>query len=313
MRCPYCGAEVTIRGIQWECGFCGDFGVLSKQQFLALHKANEEPDEITITFSLTFDLDLSETWNEMKNTLQKAIDEPSAPFVSKLGAVVIYEICHALADPQRRLPDEKKEKLESFLKYTPDLGPVPSVSTLLTASSLPISQQEVSPYQTIGKLTESVCGTFWANLIEYLPAENDLVLIDDLFLFLGQIYLYFASDECDSLDYDRKNELRDAFEHHWYCHRYFFPDIDAAMGRLLSGDDSQLDDDCRDVLVTMFPEYFQQFSLDDMIDLEWSTLISDLLDYDRRLGLAMWQALLDSSLPGFLEEQSSAQYILAQL
>lgn len=314
MLCPYCGAEVTIRGIQWECGFCGDFGVLSKQQFLALHKANEEPDEITITFSFSFEVDLPKTWDRLKHTLQQALDKPDAAFVSKLGAVVIYEIYHALADPNRRLPEEKKKKLEFFLNCTPDLGSVPSPDTLLTASCLPISQQEMAPYQAIGQLSDSVCGSFWAELIQHLPSETDLELIRDVFLSLGQIYQYFASDdECDGQDYDRKHELQEAFELHWYHNRYFFPDIDAAMGRLLAGDDSQLDDDCRDVLATMFPEYFQNFTVDDMVDLEWVTLISDLLDYDRPLGLAMWQALLDSSEPGFLENQPCADYILEQL
>lgn len=314
MRCPYCGADVMIRGIQWECGFCGDFGVLSKQQFLALQKAKQKSDEITLTFSLSFEIDLPETWDKLKNTLQKALDEQASSLIPKLSAVVIYEICHALTDPNRILPEEKKKELDSFLKYTPDLGSVPSLDTLLTASSLSISQQEVAPYQAIGQLSESICGSFWTELIQHLPSETDLELIDSLFMCLGQIYQHFASDDdCDGKDYERKNELKDAFELHWYHNRYFFPNVDAAMGRLLAGDDSQLDDDCRDVLVTMFPEHFQDFTVDDMMYFEWSTLISDLLDYDRPLGLAMWQALLDSSLPGFLEEQPCADYILDKL
>ena len=28
-RCPNCGAEARVRGDQWECGFCGDFGRLT--------------------------------------------------------------------------------------------------------------------------------------------------------------------------------------------------------------------------------------------------------------------------------------------
>ena len=31
MRCPNCGAEVMIRGTQWECGYCGDCGRLAPQ------------------------------------------------------------------------------------------------------------------------------------------------------------------------------------------------------------------------------------------------------------------------------------------
>lgn len=31
MLCPNCGAEVIIRGTQWECGYCGDCGRLIVQ------------------------------------------------------------------------------------------------------------------------------------------------------------------------------------------------------------------------------------------------------------------------------------------
>ena len=27
MRCPSCGAQATVRGNSWECGWCGDCGV----------------------------------------------------------------------------------------------------------------------------------------------------------------------------------------------------------------------------------------------------------------------------------------------
>ena len=27
MRCPSCGAQATVRGNSWECGWCGDSGV----------------------------------------------------------------------------------------------------------------------------------------------------------------------------------------------------------------------------------------------------------------------------------------------
>lgn len=26
IRCPNCGAEATVHGDQWECGWCGDYG-----------------------------------------------------------------------------------------------------------------------------------------------------------------------------------------------------------------------------------------------------------------------------------------------
>lgn len=29
MTCPWCGSPVIIRGSQWECGYCGDHGLLA--------------------------------------------------------------------------------------------------------------------------------------------------------------------------------------------------------------------------------------------------------------------------------------------
>ena len=31
MRCPTCGAEARVRGDQWECTWCGDFGRINKK------------------------------------------------------------------------------------------------------------------------------------------------------------------------------------------------------------------------------------------------------------------------------------------
>ena len=28
IRCPNCGSPATVKGSQWECGYCGDFGNL---------------------------------------------------------------------------------------------------------------------------------------------------------------------------------------------------------------------------------------------------------------------------------------------
>ena len=28
IRCPNCGSPATVKGDQWECGWCGDYGTL---------------------------------------------------------------------------------------------------------------------------------------------------------------------------------------------------------------------------------------------------------------------------------------------
>ena len=31
IRCPTCGADATVHGNTWECGWCGDFGRYSRK------------------------------------------------------------------------------------------------------------------------------------------------------------------------------------------------------------------------------------------------------------------------------------------
>lgn len=63
MRCPTCGDPVEIRGDRWECGWCTDFGLLSRS-------VSAPPKEIT--FNLTF----SAPWDE------DDAEEPAPPRIS---------------------------------------------------------------------------------------------------------------------------------------------------------------------------------------------------------------------------------------
>ncbi len=67
--------------------------------------------------------------------------------------------------------------------------------------------------------------------------------------------------------------------------------MNAAIARLRTGDISRLDDDFRDVLVHKFLDYFHNFSSEDLMYFECFTLISEVLDSDYSMGLAMWNAL----------------------
>ncbi len=88
------------------------------------------------------------------------------------------------------------------------------------------------------------------------------------------------------------------------------PDVNAAIARLRTGDISRLDDDFRDVLVHKFPDYFHNFGSEDLMYFECFTLISEVLDSDYSMGLAMWNALQAVTPTGWLEEQDDAQQIL---
>ena len=50
IRCPHCGSPVKVRGNQWECGWCGDFGVLSS---LYPSERAKLDDTIRVTVTVT--------------------------------------------------------------------------------------------------------------------------------------------------------------------------------------------------------------------------------------------------------------------
>ncbi len=51
VRCPGCGAPVIIHGNQWECGFCGNFGLLSSLS--PSERAKLKNSQQSITFTIT--------------------------------------------------------------------------------------------------------------------------------------------------------------------------------------------------------------------------------------------------------------------
>ena len=44
IRCPNCGSPATVTGIQWQCGWCGNYGSLKRN-----------PAKITLRLKVTFD------------------------------------------------------------------------------------------------------------------------------------------------------------------------------------------------------------------------------------------------------------------
>ena len=53
IRCPHCGSPVMVRGSRWECGYCGDFGLLSSLRPAEREKI--EPGCVQISITITED------------------------------------------------------------------------------------------------------------------------------------------------------------------------------------------------------------------------------------------------------------------
>ncbi len=92
IRCPHCGSPARVYANRWECGYCGDFGILSTRQ------AAPEPrktQSVTLTLKFVSKLDFEETWNDMKNVIFQYAED----LLPQLGELLIYEISHPLVTP----------------------------------------------------------------------------------------------------------------------------------------------------------------------------------------------------------------------
>ncbi len=282
MRCPWCGSPVMIRGNRWECGCCGDFGDLPPEQ--------REEQALTLKLSVSRELDFPRTWQELKRVLPRNAEE----LVPQLGSVLIYEISHAMEMPGHTEDREKFEALDRLLQETPQLNGLPDGWKIYDASRW---GEVLCGAQ--GKLTEEFCGTFWKELIEKFPSGDCPEEIDGMMRNLGDVYEYFVSDQWEGEGADRCRELRSAFEYHWYRHQCVSPDLGAVMARLQRDDTSRLDDDCRDILVFSFPDYFSGWSLEKLRDVQWDRLLEDVLEEDPDLARDMWETLLFAAGPDF--------------
>lgn len=306
MRCPWCGSPVIIRKNRWECGYCGDSGFLSSSQ--RQKSESEQPCEITLTFSLSLvqKIDFQVTWEKMKDILQTVTLHHCEELFPLLPSVFLYEISYAMSIPGHTTNAEKFHKLEAFLQNEPDFQDMPTIRDIIYAS-----ENSTVLYEIQGKLTEDFCGSFWRALIKQVTDEGMLDTVNDLLRKLAYLYSYFVSDEPDGHDYDRRTGLRDAFETHWYWNRYFHPDAIAAAVRLSSDDTRQIDDDCRDILVSAFPDYFRKYSLDEIIDVVWDYMLENLREEDPELAASMWKTLLDTAGSDFSMNPKVGEYLLS--
>lgn len=74
MRCPNCGSPVSIFGVRWECGWCGDSGVIKQVQ---TDESESDDDGVTVATSATENDDKSEP--EEESTPEEQAEPPIDP------------------------------------------------------------------------------------------------------------------------------------------------------------------------------------------------------------------------------------------
>ena len=306
MRCPWCGSPVMIRGSSWECGWCGDFGSLQRTPA----KKSPNTAQITLTLSFVYNVDLPETWNDLKKALGQLA--PKNILLSQLlGKVLLHNISTGI---QRAgaLPDEKKaEELRSFLHNTNDLNLGESADEIMRDAKRGVLFREEAA------LSETNCGTFWTELLSTRPVEDYYNHVDpdglfELFSELSSAYAYFGGKKDEEMGeaQDYQNALEEAYHTHWQNKVLLHPDIERAKRLLAQGKFPDYEDICREILLVEYPEEVPHETAEDFNELSWERVLDDVFADDPEKGMEMWRRLLDIAEPSLKTNAKTAEKLL---
>lgn len=306
MRCPWCGSPVMIRGSQWECGWCGDFGSLQRTP------VQKSPDtaQITLTLSFVYHVDLPETWNDLKKALSQLAPK-NALLLRLLGKVLLHNISTGIQNAAA-LPDEKKaEELRTFLTTTTDLNLGESAEEIMRDAKKDVLFREEAA------LSEADCGTFWTELFSTRPAEDyyNLVDPDGLFELLSELssaYAYFGGKKDEEMGeaQDYQNALEEAYHTHWQNKVLLHPDVERAKRLLAQGEFPDYEDICREILLVEYPEEVPHETADDFDELSWNYILDDVFASNTAKGIQMWRRLLDIAEPSLKTDAKTAEKLL---
>lgn len=302
MRCPWCGSPVMIRGSSWECGWCGDSGRLKRTPL-------QQP-EITLTLSFVYNVDLPETWNDLKKALGQLA--PKNILLSQLlGKVLLHNISTGIQNAGA-LPDEKKaEELRTFLHNTLDLNLGESAEEIMRDVKRGVLFREEAV------LSEMDCGTFWTELLSTRPVEDyyNRVDSDGLFELLSELssaYAYFGGKKDEEMGeaQDYQNALKEAYNTHWQNKVLLHPDAERAKRLLAQGKFPDYEDICREILLVEYPEEVPHETAEDFDELSWERVLDDVFADDPEKGMEMWRRLLDIAEPSLKTNAETAEKLL---
>ena len=303
MRCPSCGSPAMIHGSTWECGWCGDSGRLKRTPV-------QQPAEITLTFSLVYHIDLSETWADLKKALGQLAPK-SASLPQLLGKVLLHHISVGIRHAGGLMSKKKAEELRSFLTATADLNLGKSAEDIMRDVRCGVLFREEAA------LSETDCGAFWAELLSMRPAEDYYNRVDpdglsDLFSELSSAYAYFGGKKDEEMGeaQDYQNSLEEAYNTHWQRKVLLHPDPERAKQLLAQGEFPDYEDICREILLVEYPEEVPHETAEDFEDLSWESVLDDVFATDPEKGIQMWRRLLDIAEPSLKTSPKTAQALL---
>ena len=303
MNCPWCGSPVEIRGSSWECGWCGDSGRLKRTPV-------QQPVQITLTLSFVYHVDLPETWNDLKKALGQIAPKDTS-LLQLLGKVLLHHISVGIQHAGA-LPDEKKaEELRTFLHNTADLNLGESAEEIMRdAKHGVLFCEEVA-------LSETECGTFWAELFATRPVEDYYNRIEpdglyELFSELSSAYAYFGAKAGEEWEEEREYRwaLQEAYNTHWQNRVLLHPDVERAKRLLATGDFPKNEDICREILLAEYPEEVPHETAEDFDERSWEYILDDVFANDPEKGMEMWRRLLDIAGPTLKIDTKTAETLL---
>ena len=306
MRCPWCGSPVMIRGSSWECGWCGDFGSLQRTPA----KKSQNTEQITLTLSFVYHVDLPETWSDLKKALRQIA--PNDTSLSQLlGKVLLHHISAGIQHAGA-LPDEKKaEELRTFLHNTLDLNLGESADEIMRDVKRGVLFREEAA------LSEADCGTFWTELLATRPVEDYYNHVDpdglfELFFELSSVYAYFGGKKDEEMGeaQDYQNALEEAYHTHWQNKVLLHPDVERAKRLLAQGKFPDYEDICREILLVEYPEEVPHETAEDFDELSWERVLDDVFADDPEKGMEMWRSLLNIAEPSLKTDAKTAEKLL---
>ena len=217
MHCPNCGSPVRIYGSQWECGWCGNYGGFLR---VPARKPEPEPEpepipdtlQLPLTLSFSYQVDLAETWSKLKKALDQAA--PGNALLSQLlGKLLLHHISIGIRKAGALSDEKKAEELRAFLNDADDLNLGEGAEEIMRAA-----QQRVL-FCEEAALSETDCGTFWAELLSLQPTEDYYNRIqpdglEDLFFGLSSAYAYFGGKKDEEMDEAQRYQfaLQEAYD-----------------------------------------------------------------------------------------------------
>lgn len=282
MSCPSCGSPVLIRGDQWECGWCGNYGRLAPPE-----EAAPAPDPLD---------DVAHAVNTLREGMPDLPPEEAHRTAWSLAA---YGMSQALCAPAAR-SRQNLRRLKAICRHAP----------CCTAEEVLTAAQRGRPlFADQFLLTPEALGTFWVQLLpklpQYLPHHLWPQPVWLLTEGLSQVETFFTGQDADAL----ADQFRRVFARHWQQFPLRHPDRDALTDAVRRWDFSENEWACRDLLVAAFPEAVRPWSRDELLEMDTMELVLHLARRDPATAIQMMRLLLDTA-EDHLQEEAPAEHLL---